>query len=276
LAAAGARILVTGRSAERGDSLVAEIARLGKGGAVFYRADLSSLTEVRQLAARVTHDTKRLDVLINNAGISWVFDSTRKLSADGYEMHFAVNYLSHYLLTKLLLPLLAKSAPARIINVSSSLQAPIDFADPLMEHGYNGMRGYGQSKLAQVMMTFDLAPELEKQGVAIYALHPASIMATNMVKNLGIAPRSTVAEGVESVLNAVVTTAPTGTYFNELEPDKALPQAYDLAARAKLRALSERLGRSRRRGPASGFNEGAPSRRGIRQRSPARSGSAPA
>src|SRR5262249_37916521 len=160
------------------------------------------------------HDAKRLDVLIHNAGISWVYDSTRKMSADGYEMHFAVNYLSHYLLSKLLLPLMAKSAPARIINVSSSLQAPTDFDDPMMEHGYNGWRGYGQSKLAQVMMTIDLAPVLEKQGVAIYALHPASIMPTTMVRNLGIAARSTIAEGVESVLNAVVTTEPTGTYFN--------------------------------------------------------------
>lgn len=241
LAAAGAHVLVTGRSVARGDSLVDEITRSGRGSARFYRADLASLAEVHRLADAVIRDAPRLDLLVNNAGIGWVFDSTRKLSPDGYEMHFAVNYLSHYLLTKRLLPLIAASAPARIINVSSGSQAPIDFDDPMMEKGYTGGRGYAQSKLAQVMMTLDMAPALERQGILTYSLHPATTMATTMALRLNVTPRSTIAEGVESVVNAIVTAEPTGTYFNRLQAVKAHDQAYDAEARERLRKLSERL-----------------------------------
>jgi len=241
IAAAGAHVLVTGRSAERGDSLVDEITRSGKGSARFYRADLASLAEVRRLADAVVRDNKRLDILINNAGVGFIWDTTRKFSAEGYEMHFAVNYLAHYLLTKRLLPLIAASAPARIINVSSGSLEPIDFDDVMMTKGYNGGRGYAQSKLAQVMMTIDMAPALEKQGILTYSLHPATTMGTTMARALNVKPRSTIAEGVESVVNAIVTTEPTGTFFNQLKPWPAKPQAYDAEAREKLRALSERL-----------------------------------
>lgn len=241
LAAAGARVLVTGRSVERGEALVDEITKSGKGSAKFYRADLASLDEARHLADAVARDNKRLDILINNAGVGFIFDSTRKFSVEGYEMHFAVNYLAHYLLTKRLLPLIIASAPARIINVSSGSQTPIDFDDVMMAKGYNGGRGYAQSKLAQVMMTIDMAPALEKQGVLTYSLHPATTMATTMALALKVKPRSTIAEGVESVVNAIITTEPTGTFFNQLKPWKANAQAYDAEAREKLRALSDRL-----------------------------------
>jgi NAD(P)-dependent dehydrogenase (short-subunit alcohol dehydrogenase family) len=241
VAAAGARVLVTGRSVARGDSLVEEITKSGKGSAKFYRADLASLDEVRRLADAVLRDNQRLDILINNAGVGFVFDTTRKFSAEGYEMHFAVNYLAHYLLTKLLLPRLAASAPSRVINVASGSQTPIDFDDVMMTKGYNGGRGYAQSKLAQVMMTIDMAPALEKQGVLTYSLHPATTMATTMARALNVRPRSTIAEGVESVVNAIETTEPTGTYFNQLKPVRANAQAYDPAAREKLRVLSEQM-----------------------------------
>jgi NAD(P)-dependent dehydrogenase (short-subunit alcohol dehydrogenase family) len=241
LAAAGAHVIVTGRSAERGEALVEEITKSGKGSARFYRADLASLYEVRRLGDAVLRDNERLHLLVNNAGVGFVFDTTRKFSVEGYEMHFAVNYLAHYLLTKRLLPRLASSAPSRIINVSSGSQAPIDFDDVMMTKGYSGGRGYAQSKLAQVMMTIDMAPALEKDGVLTYSLHPATTMATTMARALNVKPRSTIAEGVESVVNAIVTTEPTGTYFNQLKPVKAHAQAYDAAAREKLRLLSERL-----------------------------------
>lgn len=241
LAAAGAHVLVTGRSAARGDSLVDEIRRGGKGSARFYRADLASLAEVRRLAEAVRRDSKRLDLLINNAGVGFVFDTTRKFSADGHEMHFAVNYLAHYLLTQELLPLIVASAPSRIINVSSGSQEAIDFDDVMMERGFTGGRGYAQSKLAQILMTIDMAPALERQGVLTYSLHPATTMATTMARALNVTPRSTIAEGVESVVNAIVTTAPTGTYFNRQVATRAHAQAYDAEARQKLRALSERL-----------------------------------
>ena len=241
LAAAGAHVLVTGRSQARGDSLVAEISASGKGSARFYRADLASLDEVRRLADEVLRDNRRLDLLVNNAGVGLVFDSTRKFSAEGHELHFAVNYLAHYLLTQRLLPRLVASAPSRIINVSSGSQAPIDFDDVMMARGYTGGRGYAQSKLAQVMMTIDMAPALERQGVLTYSLHPATTMATTMARALNVAPRSTIAEGVESVVNAIVTTEPTGTYFNQLRPMRAHAQAYDATARQRLRELSDRL-----------------------------------
>lgn len=241
LAAAGAHVLVTGRSVERGEALVDEIAQGGRGSARFYRADLASLDEVRRLADAVLRDNQRLDILVNNAGVGLVFDTTRKFSADGHEIHFAVNYLAHYLLTRLLLPRIVASAPARIINVSSGSQAPIDFDDVMMTKGYNGGRGYAQSKLAQVMMTIDMAPALETEGVLTYSLHPATTMATTMARALNVKPRSTIAEGVESVVNAITTTEPTGTYFNQLKPVKAHAQAYDAEARVKLRLLSERL-----------------------------------
>jgi len=241
MAAAGARILITGRSAARGDSLVDEITRSGKGSAKFYHADLASLDAVRRLADEVTRDTPKLHYLINNAGVGFVFDTTRKFSAEGYEMHFAVNYLAHYLLTKRLVPLLVASAPSRVINVASGSQEAIDLDDVMMAKGYNGGRGYAQSKLAQVMMTIDMAPALEKQGVLTYSLHPATTMATTMARALNVTPRSTIAEGVESVVNAIITTQPTGTYFNQLVPIRAHPQAYDAAARERLRAISEQL-----------------------------------
>ena len=226
---------------KRGDSLVDEITKSGKGSAKFYRADLASLDEVRRLSDEVMRDNKRLDLLINNAGVGFVFDTTRKFSKEGYEMHFAVNYLAHYLLTKRLLPLIVASAPSRIINVSSGSQEPIDFDDVMMTKGFNGERGYAQSKLMQVMMTIDMAPALEKQGVLTYSLHPATTMATTMARALNVTPRSTIAEGVESVVNAIITTEPTGTFFNQLKPWKAQAQAYDPQAREKLRIISERL-----------------------------------
>ncbi len=241
LAAAGAHVLVTGRSEQRGKELVDEIQKSGRGSAKFYRADLASLDETRRLAASVRRDNKRLDLLINNAGVGFIFDSTRKFSAEGHEMHFAVNYLAHYLLTKELIPLVVASAPSRIINVSSGSQTAIDFDDVMMAKGYNGGRGYAQSKLAQVMMTIDMAPDLERQGVLTYSLHPATTMGTTMALALKVNPRSTIAEGVESVVNAVTTTEPSGTYFNQLKPVKAHAQAYDADAREKLRTLSDRM-----------------------------------
>ncbi len=241
LAEAGAHVLITGRSDERGKALVDEITKSGKGSAKFYRADLASLDETRRLAAAVRRDNKRLDLLINNAGVGFIFDSTRKFSAEGHEMHFAVNYLAHYLLTKELVSLVVASAPSRIINVSSGSQTPIDFDDVMMAKGYNGGRGYAQSKLAQVMMTIDMAPDLERQGVLTYSLHPATTMGTTMALALNVRPRSLIAEGVESVVNAVTTTEPSGTYFNQLKPVKAQAQAYDPAAREQLRTLAERL-----------------------------------
>jgi NAD(P)-dependent dehydrogenase (short-subunit alcohol dehydrogenase family) len=185
LAAGGARVLVHGRNRERGESLLAEI-RKRSGDAIFYPADLASLAEVRELAAAVRQDHRRLDALVNNAGIgSRSGGAQRRTSADGFEVRFAVNYLAGFLLTHLLLPLLVASAPARIVNVASAGQSPIDFDDVMLTRGYDGGRAYTQSKLAQVLFTIDLARELEGKRVTVNCLHPSTYMNTTMVRKSG-------------------------------------------------------------------------------------------
>lgn len=240
LGAAGDHVIVHGRNVERGSALVAEIESGGSGSARFYAADFGSFDEVRALAAAILRDYARLDVLVDNAGI-WL-EGPRQLSEDGHELHFQVNYLAHFLLTRELLPLLRESAPARIVNVSSVAQRPIDFENVMLEEGYSDGLAYAQSKLAQVMLTVDLAEELEGTGVTANALHPATMMDTDMVLERGASARSSVDEGADAVMHAI--DAPdlgSGVYFNQTTPTRANDQAYDEAARERLRALSERL-----------------------------------
>lgn len=242
--ALGAHVIVHGRNTERGQAVVREIEADG-GTARFYAADFASLAAVRQLAGDILRDYDRLDVLVNNAGI-WLSAGGRQASADGHEMHFAVNYLSGFLLTRQLLPRLVASAPARIVNVASGAQSPIDFADVMLTRPGRAAQGYGQSKLAQVMFTFDLARELEGKGVTVLALHPATMMDTTMVRKSGMRPRSTVDEGATAVMNLVTSPRVAGgQYYDGLQPDRAHPQAYDEEARRRLRALSEELTRAR-------------------------------
>ena len=242
IAATGAHVIVHGRDVERGEEVVARIEEEGRGSARFIPADLASLADVRELARTVLDDYGRLDLLINNAGIFTAGPAGRSLSRDGYELRFAVNYLSHYLLTRLLLPRLRQSAPSRVINVASIGQAPVDFDDVMLERGYNATRAYGQSKLAQIMFTFDLARELEGTGVLTYALHPATYMNTDMVLEAGITPRSTVDEGADAVMRLVTATdLESGQFFNGTRPSRANEQAYQEESRARLRELSELL-----------------------------------
>jgi NAD(P)-dependent dehydrogenase (short-subunit alcohol dehydrogenase family) len=241
LAATGAHVIVHGRDPERGREVVEQIGRAG-GAASFHAADLASLREVREMGEAILRDYPRLDLLINNAGI-WQRDArTRELSADGHELSFAVNYLSHFLLTRMLLPRLQESAPSRIINVSSGAQTPIDFDDVMLERGFTGSRAYAQSKLAQILFTADLVEELEGTGVTVTSLHPATLMDTPMVEGAGVRPRSSVREGVEAVLS-LVNAADLGgqIFFDGSRPARAHEQAYDPEARRRLRLLSERL-----------------------------------
>ena len=241
LGQAGARVLVHGRDAERGARVVAEIEASG-GAASFLAADLSSLGEVRRLAGAVQATVGRLDILINNAGIGTA--GPLQTSAEGFELRFTVNYLAGFLLTLLLLPLVKNSAPARIVNVSSAGQQPIDFDDVMLTGGYSGARAYCQSKLAQIMFTIDLAAALQGTGVTVTCLHPATYMDTSMVRRAGVRPLSTVEEGARAILNLATSPAvagQTGLYFNGLWEAEAQAQAYDAEARRRLQALSLEL-----------------------------------
>jgi len=244
LGALGASVIVHGRNRERGEAVVGEIRSAGPGDAVFYRADLASLDEVRALAATVRANHARLDLLINNAGILADPAAPRRTNAAGHELTFAINYLAPFLLTQELLPLIERSAPARIVNVASVGQAPVDFDDVMMAEGYQAMRAYSQSKLALIMFTQSLAEQLDAAAVTVNSLHPATFMDTNMVAAIGGRPMSTVAEGADAVMQLAVSPAlagRTGLYFNGLEEARANAQAYDAAARARLWALSETL-----------------------------------
>jgi NAD(P)-dependent dehydrogenase (short-subunit alcohol dehydrogenase family) len=235
----GARVLVHGRDATRGKAAVAEIEAAG-GKAELLVADLSSLAEVRRLAEAVRAKTSRLDILINNAGIGTAA-AKRQVSADGYELRFAVNYLAGFLLTSELLPLLKASAPARIVNVASAGQQAIDFGDVMLTRSYDGARAYRQSKLAQIMFTIDLAEQLKGTGVTVNSLHPASYMNTTMVRQAGVTPWSSVETGADAILNLATSPAlegRSGLYFDGLGESRADAQAYDAEARQQLRTLS--------------------------------------
>jgi NAD(P)-dependent dehydrogenase (short-subunit alcohol dehydrogenase family) len=242
LAATGATVLLHGRSRERLEATIEKVrGETGNEKLGSYLADLSSLGEVRALAHRVLAEQDRLDALINNAG---VIVRERRESEDGYELTFAVNYLAHFLLTRLLVPLLRDSAPARIVNVASAGQNPIDFDDVMLERSYSAMRAYRQSKLAQVMFTFELAERLEGSGVTVNALHPASLMETKMVLETFGSSMSTVEEGAEATMR--LATSPelegvTGRYFDGTREGRADSQAYDEGARERLWDLSEEL-----------------------------------
>lgn len=250
LAARGARVILHGRDSgrlqatrEAVDSGASDVG----GAADTVLADLADLRQADRLARQIRHRHERLDTVVNNAGIgAGPPGSGREESRDGIELRFAVNYLAGYLLTRLLTPVLAPSPdrPARVVNVASGAQEAIDFDDSMLTSGYDGWRAYAQSKLAQVMFTFDLAEELRNRHVAVTALHPATFMNTTMVREAGVTSTSTVEHGGAATLRLITTPDQdriTGRYFNRTRPARAHPQAYDADARARLRELSDTL-----------------------------------
>ncbi len=243
LADQGARLILHGRDPARLESTVEQ---LGGPRPRTLIADLADLAQVRRLAAEVRSGTDRLDVLVSNAGIgSGEPDGrTRRTSADGYELRFAVNYLAGFLLTLELFDLLVASAPARVVNVASLGQYPLDFEDLMLERAYDGGRAYAQSKLAQIMSGFELAGRVPASQVTVNSLHPATYMPTKMVMQ-------EIGHSVHSIEDGVVATArlatdpalagPTGRFFDRTRDARAADQAYDAAARAELWKRSLRL-----------------------------------
>jgi NAD(P)-dependent dehydrogenase (short-subunit alcohol dehydrogenase family) len=255
LAARGAMVVVHGRNPGKLERVGTEFAGRGRGARIETAvADLADVHEVDRLADELLNRHGRLDVLVNNAGVGFGRPgAAREFSADGYELRFAVNYLAGYHLTRRLVPLLVASAPARIVNVASVGQEPLDFDDLMCEKSYDGVTAYRRSKLAQIMFTFDLAAELGNLAVTVNALHPATFMNTAMVRTAGGQPMSTIEEGAEATLRLI--TAPeldavTGRYFNGTRESRADDQAYEPGARRRLREATEALIQSALERPA--------------------------
>ena len=243
LARRGAGLLIHGRDQHRIDATIKELRDATQNTKLHgYCADFARLSAVRRLAEEVLAAESRVDVLVNNAGIGTHVPGggVRQTSHDGHELRFAVNYLAPFLLTQRLVPRLTASAPARIVNVSSIGQQPLDFDNVMLEHGYSGERAYCQSKLAQIMFTIDLGKQLENAGVTVNALHPATYMPTKIVEK----PISTMEEGIAATMQLITSDAldqTTGRYFNGQSEAQAKPQAYDADARSRLWQLSEEL-----------------------------------
>jgi NAD(P)-dependent dehydrogenase (short-subunit alcohol dehydrogenase family) len=237
----GAQVLLHGRSREKLDALSEEL-----GGAPTFQADLSSLDEVRTLAAEVDNTAPALHVLINNAGIGGgrPDGTTRQESKDGHELRLAVNHLAGFLLTLRLLPLLRRSSPARIVFVASLGQAPMDFDDPMLERGYSGTRAYGQSKLAQITTGFELAERLDPAEITVTSLHPSTYMPTKMVLEERGSSIDTLEDGVAATSRLAVDPAlegVTGRFYDRRREAIPDPQSSDSEARKRLWALSLEL-----------------------------------
>jgi NAD(P)-dependent dehydrogenase (short-subunit alcohol dehydrogenase family) len=175
LARLGGTVVMACRDAAKGEAAQNEITQETKNPRVSLMIlDLASQASIISFAEQFTQDYRRLDALVNNAG---VFTADRKTTPDGLEETFAVNYLGGFLLSHLLLDLLVASAPSRIVNVSSTAHegATIDFEDLQGERKYRGYRAYGQSKLAQVLFTIEFARRLADTGVTVNACHPGVI-----------------------------------------------------------------------------------------------------
>ena len=238
LARQGHTLLLHGRSRQR---LAAAAATLGTT-ARTYLADLASIKAVMGLAGELLGAEDHIDVLIANAGIG---DSgPRRESADGYELHFAVNYLAHFLLITRLLGRLRASAPARIVLVSSLSQAPVDFDDVMLDHGYQGTLAYSQSKLAQIAFGLRLAGQLDPGEATVTSLHPATLMPTKMVLTGGGRPLDSLERGVAATTRLAVDPVLegiTGVFYDRERPAAPHPWAADPEVQERLWQLSEQL-----------------------------------
>jgi len=186
LAGAGAQVVLTGRNPAKGAAALERIRAAHPGAAICYETlDLGSLASVRHFAERFGRQHEALEILINNGGV--MAPPTRQLTADGFELQFGTNYLSHFALTAQLLPLLVQGQSARVVNLSSLAHrfgASIDFDDLNGQHGYRAFAAYGQSKLAMLMFSVELQRRSDEQawGLLSLAAHPG-LAATALLHN---------------------------------------------------------------------------------------------
>jgi len=250
----GAHVLIVGRAPERCAATLERIrATTGATTVESLVADLSSQAGVRQLADQILARCQRLDVLVNNAGGMFL---TRRESVDGIEMTLALNHLSYFLLTNLLLPLITSSAPARIINVASDAHkgASIHFDDLHFRRRYSGWRAYQQSKLANILFTYELARRLEGTGVTVNSLHPGFVRTGFFRQMKGwrgwVIRRSADLFAISPEQGARTTislaTSPevagvTGRYFVKEQPAASSAASQDQAVAQRLWRVSEEL-----------------------------------
>jgi retinol dehydrogenase-14 len=253
LARAGARVAIVCRTVDRGERAVAEIRRRSQSPDVgLFVADLASQRAVRALAARLVGDLPRLDVLVNNAGLIM---RERVLTEDGLETTFAVNHLAYFLLERLLEPALIASAPSRVVNVASRAHrsGTLRFDDLMGARAYDGYGAYAQSKLANIVFTYELARRLQGTGVTANCLHPG-VVATNF----GSAGPSLIRFGIRfarpflrSAAKGAATTVylasspqverVSGKYFVDERETRSSPESYDPAVASRLWSVSEEL-----------------------------------
>ncbi len=239
------RLILHGRNPDRLDALTTELddqpARIET-----VRADLSELAQVRRLADDIAALTGQVTALVNNAGVGGGEpDGTdRRLTVDGNELRFAVNYLAPFALTQRLLPLLDAAAPARIVNIASIGQNPIDFDDLTLAHGYSGQRAYGQSKLALIAYGFALAKRLDPERVTVNSLHPATYMPTKMVLRSIGSSIDTLDTGLTATLRLIQDPALgriTGRFYDRTTETRAAADAYRSEVQQRLWEISEHL-----------------------------------
>src|SRR5712692_5638036 len=253
LAKKGATVVMVARNPERGEAARSEIIGKSRNNSVdLLLADLSSLESVRQLAFDFRKKHSKLHVLINNAGL---FNQRRRVTVDGYENTFATNYLASFLLTNLQLDLLKASAPSRIINVSSvgHYNGHINFEDLNLENDYGGWKAYGQSKLALILFTHELAKKLQGTGVTVNAVHPGTV-ATNIwsrpfgpVGFIMALPKlfmTTPEKGAETIVylaSSPDAKSVNGEYVEKLKVKKSSDESYDEEIAQRLWDVSAKL-----------------------------------
>jgi retinol dehydrogenase-14 len=254
LASMGARVGITGRDRARAERAAAAVARESGNPAVdVFVADMSSQTEVRRLSGEVLSAYPRLDVLLNNVGGFWAH---RRVTADGLEHTFALNHLAPFLLTSLLAERLMASAPARVVTVSSGaqVQGKIDFDDLMGERKYSGQRAYSQSKLANVMFTYELAKRLEGTGVTATVLLPGVTRTAFGAEDSAPAMALVIAglrpfmrspeKGADTAVylaGSPEAEGLTGRYFANRKAGKSHKSSYDTATTARLWRVSAGL-----------------------------------
>jgi NAD(P)-dependent dehydrogenase (short-subunit alcohol dehydrogenase family) len=258
LAAMGANVAITGRDATSADIKACEIREVTGARVDVLVADLSSQSEVRRLAAQALERLPRIDVLVNNVGGYW---NTRHVTADGLERTFAVNHLAPFLLTGLLLERLQEGGTGRVVTVASHAhaQGSIDFGDLQGNQTYAGAFAYNQSKLANVLFTYELARRTRGKGVTANALHPGVVRTSFGAEDPGLTQRLLVpllrpfmkSPAGGAVTSIYVASAPelegvTGRYFTNKGPKRSASRSYDEAVGRRLWRVSADLVGSRR------------------------------